>query len=109
MVKPALLEGGVVVVVEVVETDDLVAPVEEGGGDVGADEAGRTGDENLHVEVDANGGSEAAHSQGSRMSSVVSGGQLLQLLGEGGIGLVLGDPLQELGPAHPAPASGVVY
>ncbi len=46
--EPRFLQRRVVVVVEVVETDHLVAAIEEPAGDVKADEAGRAGDEDLH-------------------------------------------------------------
>ena len=43
-----LLEADVVVVVQVVEADDVVATREQPGRGVKADEAGSAGDENLH-------------------------------------------------------------
>lgn len=43
------LQGWVVVVVEVVEPEHAVAAALEGGGDVGADEAGGAGDEHGHA------------------------------------------------------------
>ena len=46
--EPVMLEAWVVVVVQVVEADDAVAAREQDLRDVHADEAGRTGDENLH-------------------------------------------------------------
>ena len=46
--EAALLQPDVVVVVEIVEADDFVAALEQLACRVKADEAGRTGDENLH-------------------------------------------------------------
>src|SRR5690606_27797744 len=47
--QPRLLQGDVVVVVEVVEADDLVAARQQHLRDMTADEAGSAGDENLHA------------------------------------------------------------
>src|SRR5690606_24183516 len=44
-----LLQAGVVVLVEVVNADDLVAALEQPQSHVGSDEAGGAGDENLHL------------------------------------------------------------
>ena len=49
--EPRELEAHVVVVVEVVEPDDLVAALEELAGRVVADEAGGAGDEEFHGKV----------------------------------------------------------
>ena len=46
--KARFLEGNVVVVVEVVEPDDLVAAIEQAPREVRADEARRAGDEDFH-------------------------------------------------------------
>ena len=46
--QPRLLEGDVVVVVQVVETDDRIAPRQQYLGHVRTDETGGTGDQNLH-------------------------------------------------------------
>ena len=48
-IEPRLLEGDVVVRIEVVHADDLVAAFEQSKRDGRSDEAGRTGDKNLHV------------------------------------------------------------
>lgn len=45
LLESPLLQSGVVVVVDVVDSDNLVTLVEEVMGYVGADEAGRAGDE----------------------------------------------------------------
>ena len=42
------LERGVVIVIEVVDADHLVAALEQQAGDVQADEAGGTGDQDFH-------------------------------------------------------------
>ena len=47
-IEPRLLEGDVVVRIEIVDADDLVAAFEQAKRDGGADEAGRSGDKNLH-------------------------------------------------------------
>ncbi len=49
LLQPGLLEGDVVVVVEVVDTDHCGAAFEETAGDVHPDEAGGTGDEDVHA------------------------------------------------------------
>jgi len=59
------LEGGVVVAVEVVEADDTVATALEGEGDVGADEAGGSGDEDREA-----GGGGAASGLGDALFPV---------------------------------------
>src|SRR5207248_2727808 len=46
--EPRLLELDVVVLVEVVETDDLIAPRQEALRGMESDESGRAGDEDLH-------------------------------------------------------------
>ena len=47
--KARLLEGGVVVVVQVVEADDFVAAIKQAMSDVRTDEAGGAGDERGHA------------------------------------------------------------
>ena len=49
--QPRLLQLHVVVVAEVVDADHLVAALEQAHGDMGADEAGGTGDEDFHAEA----------------------------------------------------------
>ena len=46
--QPGLLEIDVVIVVEVVDADHLVAASQQDLGDMHADKAGGTGDENFH-------------------------------------------------------------
>jgi hypothetical protein len=46
--EPGLLEIDVVVVVEIVDADDRVAPVQQAKGQRVANESGGAGDENLH-------------------------------------------------------------
>ena len=47
--QPRLLQVDVVIVVEVVDADDLIAALEQGLGGVKADETGRAGDEKAHI------------------------------------------------------------
>ena len=44
-----LLQGDIVVVIEIVEADDLVAARQQALGDVGADEAGGASNEDFHI------------------------------------------------------------
>lgn len=60
-------EGGIVVVVEVVEAEDAVATALKSGGDVGADEARGAGDEDREAAIvaDAGGGADPFFPGGS--------------------------------------------
>ena len=44
--QPRVLQRGIVIVVQIVDADDLVAPLQERDRNVGADEAGSTGQQN---------------------------------------------------------------
>ena len=49
--EPRLLEGRVVIIVEIVDADDLLAAVEQRHGDGRSDEAGDAGDEQGHARL----------------------------------------------------------
>jgi hypothetical protein len=49
--QPGLLEGDLVVVIEVVQPDDRLAARQQALGQMKTDETGRAGDQNRHVQI----------------------------------------------------------
>jgi hypothetical protein len=46
-----MFESGIIIVVEIVDADDLLATIQQRHGNVGSDEAGGTGNEQSHAHL----------------------------------------------------------